>query len=77
MIIGFVYVLPLIPLNVFPTEPPPPPLSPYHWAMIAGAAIQASAQTAARVISKTLTDRYLKHANSTYFEPRGLKAGLI
>lgn len=39
--------------------------------------MQVSAQTAARVISKTLTDRYLRRANETYFEPRGLKVRLM
>ncbi|KAF8316058.1 hypothetical protein DL93DRAFT_2056630, partial [Clavulina sp. PMI_390] len=50
---------------------------PYHWTIIASALIQAGAQTAARTISKTLTDRYLRRANSTYFEPRGLKVRLM
>lgn len=39
--------------------------------------MQVSAQTSARVISKMLTDRYLLRANSTYFEPRGLKVRLM
>lgn len=39
--------------------------------------MQVSAQTSARVISKRLTDRYLLRANSTYFEPRGLKVRLM
>ncbi|KAF8316056.1 hypothetical protein DL93DRAFT_788289 [Clavulina sp. PMI_390] len=50
---------------------------PHHWAMLASAIIQISAQTAARTISKTLTDRYLRRANTTYFEPRGLKVRLM
>ncbi|KAJ7245008.1 hypothetical protein B0H12DRAFT_957556, partial [Mycena haematopus] len=45
---------------------------PYHWAMIAGAAIQTAAQTGMHVISKTLTDRYLRAANIRLFKPRGL-----
>ncbi|KAJ7185787.1 hypothetical protein C8R46DRAFT_882198 [Mycena filopes] len=45
---------------------------PYHWAMIAGAAIQAGAKTGMRVLSKTLTDRYLRAANLRLFKPRGL-----
>lgn len=39
--------------------------------------MQTAAQTAARAISKTLTDRYLLHANTTYFESRGLKVRLM
>ncbi|KAJ6551528.1 hypothetical protein B0H19DRAFT_1378246 [Mycena capillaripes] len=45
---------------------------PYHWAMIAGAAIQTGAQVGMRVLSKTLTDRYLRAANLRLFKPRGL-----
>ncbi|KAF7360182.1 hypothetical protein MVEN_00746800 [Mycena venus] len=45
---------------------------PYHWAMIAGAAIQTGAQTGMRVLSKSLTDRYLRTANVRLFKPRGL-----
>ncbi|KAJ7223668.1 hypothetical protein B0H12DRAFT_1150632 [Mycena haematopus] len=45
---------------------------PYHWAMLAGAAIQVGAQTGMRVLSKTLTDRYLRSANLRPFRPRGL-----
>jgi hypothetical protein len=51
--------------------------SPYHWALIAGIVMQTAAQTAAHVLSKTLTDRYLLRANNTYFEPRGLKVRLM
>jgi len=36
--------------------------------------MQASAQTAMRVLSKTLTDRYLRSANERIFHPRGLSA---
>jgi hypothetical protein len=50
---------------------------PYHWAIIAGVLTQTIAQTAMHVIQKTLTDRLLKHANSTFFEPRGLKVRLM
>ena len=39
--------------------------------------MQTAAQTAAHVLSKTLTDRYLLRANKTYFEPRGLKVRLM
>ncbi|KAF7351379.1 hypothetical protein MSAN_01569600 [Mycena sanguinolenta] len=45
---------------------------PYHWAMLAGAAIQVGAQTGMRALSKTLTDRYLRTANIRLFKPRGL-----
>ncbi|KAJ6557948.1 hypothetical protein B0H19DRAFT_123960 [Mycena capillaripes] len=45
---------------------------PYHWAMIAGAAIQTSAHVGMHVLSKTLTDRYLRAANLRLFKPRGL-----
>ncbi|KAJ7778079.1 hypothetical protein B0H16DRAFT_1878817 [Mycena metata] len=45
---------------------------PYHWAMLAGAAIQVGAQASMRVLSKTLTDRYLRAANLRLFKPRGL-----
>jgi len=50
---------------------------PYHWAIIAGVVTQTIAQTAMHVIQKTLTDRLLKRANSTFFEPRGLKVRLM
>jgi hypothetical protein len=50
---------------------------PYHWAMIAGTLTQTVAQTALYVIRKILTDRLLKRANSTYFQPRGLKIRLM
>ncbi|KAF8171961.1 hypothetical protein K438DRAFT_1981774 [Mycena galopus ATCC 62051] len=45
---------------------------PYHWAMIAGAAMQTAAQTGMHVLSKTLTDRYLRAANLRLFKPKGL-----
>ncbi|KAJ7100010.1 hypothetical protein B0H15DRAFT_770489 [Mycena belliarum] len=47
---------------------------PYHWAMIAGAAIQLGARSGMKVLSKTLTDRYLRAANLRLFKPRGLSA---
>lgn len=53
------------------------PHRPYHWCVLAGAALQAGAATAGRVVSKTLTDRYLLRANKTFFEPRGLKVRLM
>ncbi|KAJ7784363.1 hypothetical protein B0H16DRAFT_295349 [Mycena metata] len=49
---------------------------PYHWAMIAGAAIRTVAGIGARVLSKTLTDRYLRAANLRLFKPKGLSARL-
>ncbi|KDQ11010.1 hypothetical protein BOTBODRAFT_57738 [Botryobasidium botryosum FD-172 SS1] len=49
---------------------------PYHWAIIAGAAMQTAAQTGMHVLSKGLTDRYLRHANDTFFAPRGLRVRL-
>ncbi|KAJ7739081.1 hypothetical protein DFH07DRAFT_752319 [Mycena maculata] len=45
---------------------------PYHWAMFAGTAIQVGAQVGTRVLSKRLTDRYLRAANLRLFKPRGL-----
>ncbi|KAJ7741956.1 hypothetical protein DFH07DRAFT_837059 [Mycena maculata] len=45
---------------------------PYHWAQITSAAIQTGAQVGMRVLSKTLTDRYLRAANLRLFKPRGL-----
>lgn len=39
--------------------------------------MQTAAQTSAHILSKTLTDRYLHRANTTYFEPRGLKVRLM
>ncbi|KAJ7643964.1 hypothetical protein FB45DRAFT_896529 [Roridomyces roridus] len=45
---------------------------PFHWAMIAGIAMQTAAQTGMHVLSKTLSDRYLRAANLRLFRPRGL-----
>ncbi|KAF7365714.1 hypothetical protein MVEN_00445100 [Mycena venus] len=45
---------------------------PYHWAMIAGAVSQTAAQVGIHVISKRLTDRYLRAANLRLFKPKGL-----
>ncbi|KAK4704873.1 hypothetical protein P7C70_g1342, partial [Phenoliferia sp. Uapishka_3] len=50
---------------------------PNHWAMIAGIAIQTVAQTSLHVISKTLTDRYLRLQNEKFFSPRGLVVRLV
>ncbi|KAF5382851.1 hypothetical protein D9757_007294 [Collybiopsis confluens] len=49
---------------------------PYHWAMIASIAITTGAQVGSRVLSKTLTDRYLRAANRNIFKPRGLSVRL-
>ncbi|KAJ7758163.1 hypothetical protein DFH07DRAFT_958508 [Mycena maculata] len=49
---------------------------PYHWAIIAGTVIQTAAQTGMHVLSKTLTDRYLRAANLRLFKPRGLSVRL-
>ncbi|KAF5332889.1 hypothetical protein D9758_017209 [Tetrapyrgos nigripes] len=49
---------------------------PFHWAMIAGIVLQTTAQTGMRVLSKTLTDRYLRAANLRLFKPRGLSVRL-
>ncbi|KIY47855.1 hypothetical protein FISHEDRAFT_59307 [Fistulina hepatica ATCC 64428] len=51
--------------------------TPYHWAIIAGTAMQVASQTAIAVLSKTLTDRYLRAANQNVFHPRGLSVRLI
>ncbi|KAK0225632.1 hypothetical protein IW262DRAFT_1357198 [Armillaria fumosa] len=51
-------------------------LIPYHWTIIAGIAMQTAAQTGMRVLSKTLTDRYLRAANQRIFKPRGLSVRL-
>ncbi|KAK0476689.1 hypothetical protein IW261DRAFT_1489605 [Armillaria novae-zelandiae] len=51
-------------------------LIPYHWTIIASAAMQTAAQTGMRVLSKTLTDRYLRAANQRMFKPRGLSVRL-
>ncbi|KAI5835480.1 hypothetical protein K523DRAFT_291399 [Schizophyllum commune Tattone D] len=49
-------------------------LIPHHWAMIASTAIDVGAQAGMRILSKTLTDRYLRAANLRVFRPRGLAA---
>ncbi|KAJ7881816.1 hypothetical protein B0H14DRAFT_3433854 [Mycena olivaceomarginata] len=45
---------------------------PYHWAMIAGSVVQTGAKSGIRILSKTITDRYLRTANLHLFKPRGL-----
>ncbi len=49
---------------------------PYHWAKIAGTAIQVSAQLGAAVVSKSRTDMYMKEVNEKMFKPRGLKVSI-
>lgn len=44
---------------------------PYHWAQIAGTALTVAAKVGTRVLSKTLTDRYLRTSNERLFNPRG------
>ncbi|KAK0455478.1 uncharacterized protein EV420DRAFT_1749275 [Desarmillaria tabescens] len=51
-------------------------LIPYHWTIIASTVIQTAAQTGMHVLSKTLTDRYLRAANQRLFKPRGLSVRL-
>ncbi|KAI5475746.1 glycosyltransferase family 2 protein [Pseudohyphozyma bogoriensis] len=43
-----------------------------HWFMLAGALIQTGAQAGQQVLSKSLTDNYLVHFNTTFFTPLGL-----
>ncbi|KAF9262390.1 hypothetical protein L218DRAFT_402042 [Marasmius fiardii PR-910] len=47
---------------------------PYHWAMVSGVTTQTAgtSQTGTHVLSKTLTDRYLRAANKNLFRPKGL-----
>ncbi|KAI5477616.1 hypothetical protein MNV49_006103 [Pseudohyphozyma bogoriensis] len=49
---------------------------PNMWCMIAGIIVQTAAQTGQHIISKTLTDKYLVHANTTFFAPLGLRVRL-
>ncbi|KAJ7079690.1 hypothetical protein C8R44DRAFT_654049 [Mycena epipterygia] len=49
---------------------------PHHWTLIAGNALQIIAETGMHVVSKTLTDRYLRAANLRLFKPRGLSVRL-
>ncbi|KIY61742.1 hypothetical protein CYLTODRAFT_495080 [Cylindrobasidium torrendii FP15055 ss-10] len=44
--------------------------------MVTSIAMRAGAQTGMRILSKTATDRYLSHANDTFFAPRGLRVRL-
>jgi len=48
-----------------------------HWTfMLAGALMQAGAQVGMHVLSKTLSDRYLRAANERMFAPLGLRVRL-
>ncbi|KAJ3989532.1 hypothetical protein F5890DRAFT_1451686 [Lentinula detonsa] len=49
---------------------------PNHWTMVASIIVTTSAQVGMRVLSKTLTDRYLRAANLNLFKPRGLSVRL-
>ncbi|KAG9001707.1 hypothetical protein FRB94_004586 [Tulasnella sp. JGI-2019a] len=64
------------PLRVVDTAGKITGMVPYHWTIIAGATITTAAQAGTRIFSKTLSDRYLRHANETYFAPRGLRVRL-
>nr|GAT59253.1 predicted protein [Mycena chlorophos] len=50
---------------------------PYNWALWGGLFIQIAAETGDRVLSKSLTDRYLRAANRLLFNPRGLSIRLF
>lgn len=49
---------------------------PHHWAQLAGAGIQASAQLGTAIVSKTRTDMYMKAVNEKMFKPRGLRVSI-
>ncbi|KAJ3851698.1 hypothetical protein EV368DRAFT_42600 [Lentinula lateritia] len=49
---------------------------PNHWTQLASIIVTTSAQVGMRVLSKTLTDRYLRAANLNVFKPRGLSVRL-
>ncbi|THU98669.1 hypothetical protein K435DRAFT_837982 [Dendrothele bispora CBS 962.96] len=49
---------------------------PYHWAMIASVIIVTTAEIGIKVLSKTISDRYLRTANLNLFHPRGLSVRL-
>ncbi|THU83209.1 hypothetical protein K435DRAFT_971656 [Dendrothele bispora CBS 962.96] len=49
---------------------------PYHWAMIASVIIITTAEVGIKVLSKTISDRYLRTANFNLFHPRGLSVRL-
>ncbi|KAJ7195481.1 hypothetical protein GGX14DRAFT_676698, partial [Mycena pura] len=65
-------------LNIAMTASPPLRVvnlagtQPYHWAILAGAVMQIAAHTGMHILSKTVTDRYLRAANRRIFRPRGL-----
>ncbi|KAI9846930.1 MAG: hypothetical protein M1838_001093 [Thelocarpon superellum] len=47
---------------------------PYHWAMIAGIAIQATAKLGKAAVSKGRTEMYMTKVNTAFFAPRRLQA---
>ncbi|THU98399.1 hypothetical protein K435DRAFT_856745 [Dendrothele bispora CBS 962.96] len=49
---------------------------PYHWAMIASVIIVTTAEIGIKVLSKTISDRYLRTANLNLFDPCGLSIRL-
>jgi hypothetical protein len=49
---------------------------PYHWAQIAGTAVQATSKLGIAIVSKSRTDIYLKEANEKIFNPKGLKLSI-
>ncbi|KAJ4002445.1 hypothetical protein F5050DRAFT_1717559 [Lentinula boryana] len=49
---------------------------PNHWTMVASMIVTTSAQVGMRVLSKSLTDRYLRAANLNLFKPHGLSVRL-
>ncbi|KAF8307280.1 hypothetical protein DL93DRAFT_136346 [Clavulina sp. PMI_390] len=50
---------------------------PWHWALLTSVLIGVGTRTAGRTLNKTLTDRYLRRANTSYFAPRGLRVRLM
>ncbi|KLO05944.1 hypothetical protein SCHPADRAFT_861819 [Schizopora paradoxa] len=50
---------------------------PHWWFMVAGTVMQTGAQVGMHVLSKTLSDRYLRAANERIFAPHGLRVRLI
>ena len=49
---------------------------PYHWAAIAGLAIQATARLGTAAVSKGRTEIYMKEVNERFFAPRKLKVAI-
>ncbi|KAF5364909.1 hypothetical protein D9758_008146 [Tetrapyrgos nigripes] len=48
----------------------------FIWALIAGTVMNVTAEAGTPILSKSLTDRYLRAANLNLFHPRGLSARL-